>query len=383
MKLGTLLLRNGAISLTQLEAALRAQVLYGGRLGTNLVELGFLDVDGLGVYLAELRGLPSATGALLDGAPRDVLDKVGADLADHHGVVPLGFLPPFPDALAVAMVDPQDEAALDDLHRHTGHSIAPYVVPELRLLYDLEKHYGVARKARFVRPGTRRILTSADERRRSQPAGGLVMPPAVRLEPRRKRTSTGGLESGTPEPFSGADGSGPTAPPLAYPAACDRIDNAQHRDEIAQALIDFAVGRFELLVVFLVRDGNALGWRAHVATARGIGAPLEELALPLGGASALQSAHDALRPFRGGTPSAAHPVESRLWQALGVEPVPTDMLVTPIIVKQRVVNLIYAHAPGGAAMVDTWSDELCELAVRASTSYVRLIRQSKTSLVPT
>jgi hypothetical protein len=240
----------------------------------------------------------------------------------------------------------------------------------------------VARKARFVRPGTRRILTTADERRRSQPAGGLVMPPAVRLEPRRRRNADG-TESGAPEPFTGADGSGPTAPPLSYPAACDRVDVAQHRDEIAQTLVDFASGRFETLVVFLVRDGNALGWRAHVATARGITVPLEELALPLGGASALQSAHDALRPFRGPAPSAAHPVESRLWSTLGVEPPPTEVLVTPIIVKQRVVNLIYAHAAGGAALAELWCDELCELAVRASTAYVRLIRQSKTTLAPT
>jgi hypothetical protein len=267
------------------------------------------------------------------------------------------------------------------LHRHTGHPIAPYLVPELRLLYYLEKHYGVVRKARFVRPGTRRILTSADERRRSQPAGGLVMPPAVRLEPRRKQRADGS-DTGAPEPFSGADGSGPTSPPLTYPAACDRIDQAPHRDQIAATLVEFAKGRFETLVVFLVRDGNALGWRAHVATARGATVPLEELALPLGGASALQAAHDALRPYRGGAPSAAHPVESRLWQALGVEPPPSEVLVTPIIVKQRVVNLIYAHVAAGAALPELWCDELCELAVRASNAYVRLIRQSKTTLVP-
>ena len=68
MKLGTLLLRNAAISLTQLEAGLRAQVLYGGRLGTNLVELGFLDVDGLGGFLGELSGLPIASQGLLEMA---------------------------------------------------------------------------------------------------------------------------------------------------------------------------------------------------------------------------------------------------------------------------------------------------------------------------
>src|SRR5580692_1342397 len=82
MKLGTLLLRNAAIGLSQLEAALRNQVLYGGRLGTNLVELGFLDLELLSSYLAELSGFPVATPSLLDDADRGLLDKLGSD--DAH-----------------------------------------------------------------------------------------------------------------------------------------------------------------------------------------------------------------------------------------------------------------------------------------------------------
>ena len=70
MKLGTLLLRNAAIGLSQLEAALRNQVLYGGRLGTNLVELGFVDLEVLSGYLAEMSGQPVATPTLLDAADR-------------------------------------------------------------------------------------------------------------------------------------------------------------------------------------------------------------------------------------------------------------------------------------------------------------------------
>ncbi|MEJ7604487.1 MAG: hypothetical protein WKG01_41915 [Kofleriaceae bacterium] len=65
MKLGTLLLRNAAIGLSQLESALRNQVLYGGRLGTNLVELGYIDLELLSAYLAE-PGFPIATPTLLD-----------------------------------------------------------------------------------------------------------------------------------------------------------------------------------------------------------------------------------------------------------------------------------------------------------------------------
>jgi hypothetical protein len=368
MKLGTLLLRNAAISLTQLEAGLRAQVLYGGRLGTNLVELGFLDVDGLGAYLGDLSGLPVATQALLEMATPPVLGLVPADLADLHGAIPLYI--DQAGVLAIAMVDPTDELARAELAEKTGRPLLPHVVAELRLLYYLEKHYGVIRKARYIRPGTRRTLAQADERRKTQPAGGLVLPPQVRLEPRKRRASVP-----TPPPAPAAP-----APVVAVPyqAICDRIDQAPHRDQIAQALVDFGPGRFDAVLVFLIRDGNALGWRGHVATPRGMSEPLERLSLPLGGTSALQAAHDTLRPFRGAPPAGGRPVESELWAAIGAEPPPEQILVTPIIVKQRVVNLVYAHVATGAP--DSATDELCELAIRASTAYVRLIRQSKHTL---
>src|SRR5258708_28628566 len=92
MKLGTLLLRNAAIGLSQLEAALRNQVLYGGRLGTNLVELGFIDLELLGSYLAELSGFPIATPTLLETVEADLIDKLGADDAHRLRAIPLGFL---------------------------------------------------------------------------------------------------------------------------------------------------------------------------------------------------------------------------------------------------------------------------------------------------
>ncbi|HEY6035735.1 MAG TPA: hypothetical protein VIV58_15780, partial [Kofleriaceae bacterium] len=113
MKLGTLLLRNAAIGLSQLEAALRNQVLYGGRLGTNLVELGFLDLELLSTYLAELTGLPVATPTLLDDADRALLDKLGADEAHRLRAIPLGMLET--GGAAVAMVDPADAHAVEAL----------------------------------------------------------------------------------------------------------------------------------------------------------------------------------------------------------------------------------------------------------------------------
>src|SRR5262249_19442712 len=106
MKLGTLLLRNAAIGLSQLEAALRNQVLYGGRRGGNLVELGFIDVALLSSYLAELSGHPIATPSLLDNADRRLLDKLGGDDAHRLRAIPIGYLGEGTHTLAVAIVDP-------------------------------------------------------------------------------------------------------------------------------------------------------------------------------------------------------------------------------------------------------------------------------------
>ncbi len=361
MKLGTLLLRNAAISLSQLESGLRTQVLYGGRLGTNLVELGFLDIDTLGDQLGELYQIPVATRALLDDARPDVINLISARTAATLGAIPLGHLPPFVDALAVAMIDPRDEHAVDQLADQTGLEITPYIVSELRALYYLEKHYGLPRQARFVRPGSRKTSGGMD-RRKSQPAGGIVTPPAVRLEPRRKS----GNVSVPPPPA-------PAPPRLTFIEACDRIDAAVHRDAIATTLLEFADGRFPALVLFLVRDGNALGWRAF--SEQPLAQPITALSLPIGGTSSLQCANDDLRPFRGKPPAAAQPTERALWQFLDLPPV-SEVAVAPVPVRARAVNLIYAH-PRGDRFEGGLVDELNELATRASEAYVRLIRQAK------
>ncbi len=367
MKLGTLLLRNAAISLTQLEAGLRAQVLYGGRLGTNLVELGFVDLDALAAYLGELTQLPVATRGLLDGVGVGVTRLIDAGTAERLGVMPLGFFSPDEGTLAIAMIEPADIPAIEEVAELTGRSITPYVVPELRLLYYLERVYALPRKARFVRSGTRRATGPVDERRRSQPPAGIVVAPTVRLEPRnRGRAST---------PVATPIHATPT-PALAYPLACDRLDPATTRALIGEVLVDFAAGRFAALVVFVVRDGNALGWHASVGGAPPA-RPIEQTSLPLGPSSAFQMAHDGHRPYHGPPPSAGHPIESQLWEALAVG-VPRAMFVAPVLVRQRVVNLVYAHAPGGDELADNERGELAELCVRASSAYVRLIQSAKT-----
>jgi hypothetical protein len=284
--------------------------------------------------------------------------------------MPLAIAAPPEPALALAMIEPFDTAAVDELARLAGMPITPHVVPELRLLYYLEKAYGLPRKARFIRSGSRRAPTASDDRRKSQPPGGIVLPPSVRVEPRSR-----GRVSVAPSPIAPTEEPTPV-PRLAWAFACDRLDHATARDQIADVLCDFAVGRFGAMVALLVRDGNALGWHGRLATGKPL-VPVDQISLPLGPSSSFQIAYDGMRVFHGPPPSSAHPIENRLWEGLGTPP-PLDLMVAPILVKQRVVNLVYAHAIGGGKLHDEDAAELAELTLRASDAYVRLIKKSKT-----
>jgi hypothetical protein len=199
----------------------------------------------------------------------------------------------------------------------------------------------------------------------------MVMPPAFTLEPRRRRASQAPPLPGPPERLSSASLA------ISYGAACERIDTATDREAIANALLDYGRGRVDVLIVFLIRDGNALGWRGHVGAGE-IKTPIDELSLPLGGASAFQAAHDSGVAYIGPPPSAVRPVEAKLWAAIGAVPEPVDVVVVPVLVKQRAVNLIYAHVIGGPPPAQL-GPELTDLANRAQTAYLRLIRQARGS----
>ncbi|HKE14125.1 MAG TPA: hypothetical protein VKB80_04660 [Kofleriaceae bacterium] len=366
MRLGTLLLRDAVISLAQLEEALRAQVLYGGRLGTNLVELGSVDLDTLGLYLSKVHGVPLATRARLEAADPAAAARLGADLAERHRAFPLGPEPLRPDTIAVAMADPRQHERVADLARRIGCPVTPYVAAELRILYYLEQRLGVARRPRYLRqPDGSSPPMGTRERRRTQPAHAESAP-VVRFEPRPRAE---------PEPRPRL----PTASPrVALVDAIGSIAAAQHRDQIADDVIEVTQGRAGAAALLMVRGQNAIGWRALNVHGRPVvGAAIENLAVPLGGSSVLQVAYDTQRAYHGPSPAAGRPVERTIWLALGAIDPPADMMVVPILVARRVVNLLYAHGPGGRSIAESHARELIEIGQAAGGAYVRLIQASR------
>jgi hypothetical protein len=151
-RLGELLVESGLLTPEQVEQGLRAQVVWGGRLGTNLVELKLLDLDMVTRFLGRLHGLPAALARHFEHADPELQRRFPADLASALSVIPLVHLAD--GQIAVASIDPLDVAAhgtIADILGIAPEQLVVSIGAELRIRYHLERVYDVPRPARFLR----------------------------------------------------------------------------------------------------------------------------------------------------------------------------------------------------------------------------------------
>ncbi len=146
MKLGESLVREGLITKQQLALALERQVLFGGRIGTNLLELKILDEDDFTRCLSKHMDTPAVTKEVLADIPRDVLYCISRELVEKYKIFPVK---KDHKRLHTAMLNPRDIQEIDELRFITGFDIVPLVIAEIRLLYVLEKHYGIKYDVRY------------------------------------------------------------------------------------------------------------------------------------------------------------------------------------------------------------------------------------------
>jgi Type II secretion system (T2SS), protein E, N-terminal domain len=150
-RLGELLVAAKLVSQAQIEQALRAQVLWGARLGTNLVELGCIDLDQLATVLAQQHRLPAALERHFEHADPALQRMLSPALAERHGCVPLVYAR---ERIVIASISPLAPAALAEIASELEVAPAQLIAStagELRIRYHLERVYQIARGARFLR----------------------------------------------------------------------------------------------------------------------------------------------------------------------------------------------------------------------------------------
>lgn len=154
-RLGELLVAAGLLTTDQVDRALRAQVMWGARLGTNLIELGFIDLDTLSTVLAQQHGLPAALARHFERVDRDLQRSLHADVAEMYTVLPLVRVRDRDIVLASSspLTKKAQARIADELAVEPEHIISA-IAAELRMRYQLERVYNIQRPARFMRsPG--------------------------------------------------------------------------------------------------------------------------------------------------------------------------------------------------------------------------------------
>ncbi|HET8644106.1 MAG TPA: hypothetical protein VFO85_01380, partial [Vicinamibacteria bacterium] len=203
--LARILRDRGVVTERQLQEAIQHQVLYGGRLGTNLYELGFVTEERLQEALARAHGVPAMAvdARSIDPGLMTVLPKA---LAVRHKVFPYRLQG---RTLVLLMLDPGDHTAVAKIGYSLGYIIKTAVVAEFRMVQLLRDYYGVDEKWRFT-----------DTHR-----------PAV-----------------------------PAARPRDLRAAEDLLEQATTRDEVVDATLGLCLRFFRRVVFFIVREPWCVGW---------------------------------------------------------------------------------------------------------------------------
>jgi Type II secretion system (T2SS), protein E, N-terminal domain len=316
--LGRILRDRGIVSERQLEEAVQHQVLYGGRLGTNLFELGLVTEERLQEALAKAHGVPVLHVDFREIDPSTVALLPKALVAKHK-IFPYKLKG---KTLFVLMVDPGDHNAVAQVGFSRGYIMKPFVVPEFRMIQLLRDYYGVDERWRFNdthRPKTPVAVPSA----------------APRLDP---------------------------------DAAAARIDTATTRDEIVESFMALCHRHFRRVIFFIVREPWLLGWSA-------VGEDLdpglvESLRIPLDQPSVFQTVIRDKSVFVGRM--GPDEENQRFLRAIGKRP-QTNAAVFPIMVKGRAINLIYGDS-GPAGNVKANLGDLIVLVQKVSRAYLRVIR---------
>jgi len=133
MKLGEALVKEGLITRQELNLALERQVTFGGRIGTNLLELRILNEEEFINFLSRYFKLPVTTNEIIVSLPEEVLNSISKEIIEKYKILPLK---KDGKKLHVAMLNAYDLREVDELSFVTGCDVIPYAITELRLLYS-------------------------------------------------------------------------------------------------------------------------------------------------------------------------------------------------------------------------------------------------------
>src|SRR6201989_2711246 len=143
VRIGELLLKEKRITPAQLQEALNYQKTSGGKHVYKLVKMGFVKDEEITALLSKQYGVPSINLTQFEVDPA-VIKLIPAETANKYQIVPLSRAGA---TLTIAMTDPTNVFAMDDIKFMTGYAVEPVVASEAGAAAPLQKSYPSKAKA--------------------------------------------------------------------------------------------------------------------------------------------------------------------------------------------------------------------------------------------
>jgi hypothetical protein len=378
-KLGELLIKKNLLSQAQLEEALQAQVIFGGKLGTVLIEMGLISEDILADILAQLLSIPCAKPGQLQKIPENVINIFTPELAEKHQAVPVTVSG---KKVVTAMANPHDFKSVDDLSFRTGYIIQPILALEVRLVFALEKYYDIKRTMRYIAP-PKQVREELNQLTTFQTADGPVVasdtneelgtPGSEQIYKKEKDKIASEIveEIEVIEDLSDEDLIEELEDEeITLATTAEALIKITDRNDVADAIITYLGANYSRAALFMVVAGQVTGWRSSKESQPIPG--FDQFQLPLSEPSVLKTAVESKSYFLGPVPQSG--ANLALTTVLG-KPAPKTALLLPISMMGRVVGLIYIDDPQvdiSAAVVD-----IQQLASKALMAFEILILHNK------
>lgn len=402
VKIGDMLVQAGVLTNEQLEEALKYQVIYGGKIGTNLIELGYIDESTIASFLSKKLGIPYVDFSSLADLSDDIIHLLPKSIVEKYRVVPVSLEK---NRLTMAMSDPTDLNAIDEIAFMTNYSIKPVVTPEVDIVRALEKYYGIRRDLRYISVIEKEIEKELEIIRNPEKTVQKeeVKKPAVTRDVAREaeaeaerlarekekqrveeilREIEAKKQKEEPEEIVDLEEELEEVEVIQEEARKEIIEKYSiddlstalaepgDREVIADVLIKYLSAEFYRAALFMVRGNNIIGWRA--AKDKDLIPGFEGLQLSTNEPSALKTVSEGKSFYLG--PISKTGVNLQMVNAMGGG-IPSAALLVPVVIMGKVVNIIYVE--GGPRELGDIVIEIQRLANKASMSFEILILKNK------
>lgn len=438
MRLGELLLKEKLVTREGLDEALESQVVNGGRLGTNLCELGLIQEKDLARLLGTLHNCAFASGEMQPD-PR-AIELLDGQFLDDKDMLPMRV---DPTRISVAVINPHDYASLDAIAFKTGRRAVPVIIPEFRMNQLLRRHCKAFRNIRPIdlntivpsktlktkqdgpKPMEAEELINEEEFQKlyaqamvggqgeaevlaevevvPEPAPRPVQPiptgtqPGVQRPPPAQSAPRPATPLAAPPPvvppplaapvLQAVANPGVAAPapvaalppeppptPLTFPEAQKELGLVSSREDVARTVLRFGLGKWKRALLLSVQGDLVTGWH-------GMGHGVRSKAVQRIGIS-IRGGHGTFRLVRDTRSHYIGPMKrdagtAVFYKLLGGD-FPTTAVLLPLLVRGKVVHILYVdNGPGKITPPDI--GELLILSQSVARSYEAMISRRKSA----